>query len=80
MKFADPANYEILVLSAKHAVAHEQFGIALKCINKAVEEKSTNKLLYKSLAELAEALGFDFIASNFKNEYLLRFVVAERLF
>lgn len=52
MTFADPNNYEILILSAKHAAAHEYFGIAIRCINKAIEDKSTNKLLYKARSEV----------------------------
>lgn len=80
MSFADPNNYEILILTSKHAVSHEQYGIALRCINKAIEEKSTNKLLYKALHELAEILGWEFVSNNYKNEYLIRFVVPERLF
>lgn len=80
MTFADPNNYEILILTAKHAVAHEHFGIALRCINKSVEEKSTNKLLFKALYELADILGWEFIANNYKNEHLIRFVMPERLF
>lgn len=59
MTFADPNNYEVLILTAKHAVAREHFGIALRCINKAVEEKSTNKLLFKALYEVI--FTFEFI-------------------
>jgi hypothetical protein len=52
MTFADPNNEDVLILTAKHAVAHEHFGTALRCINKALEEKSTNKLLWVSMHEV----------------------------
>jgi hypothetical protein len=58
MTFADSNNYEVLILTAKHAVAHEHFGTALRCVNKAVEEKSTNKLLFKALHEVIAILKF----------------------
>lgn len=79
LTFADPNNYEILILTAKRAVAHEHFGIALRCLNKAIEEKSTNRLLYKALYEITGSLGWDFIEQHFKNECLLRFSMGERL-
>ncbi|KAI6191117.1 Tripeptidyl-peptidase 2 [Aphelenchoides bicaudatus] len=80
MIYADPNNYEILILASKHAVAHDYLGIALRCINKAIEEKSTNRLLFKARYELAEALGWNFVENQFKNDFLSRFSMGDSLF
>jgi len=60
-------------------VANGQLGIAIRCINKVLEEKS-GKHIYKALYELADTLGWSHIATHYRNEFLARFCISDRPF
>ncbi|KAI6243625.1 Tripeptidyl-peptidase 2 [Aphelenchoides fujianensis] len=79
MAFADAENAEILVLLAKHAVATEHYGTAVRCVNKVLEDKPSKNLI-KALYELADVLGWDHVANHFRNDFLLRYCIGDRLF
>lgn len=80
MRFADPADAAVLTLTAKRAAAHQQFGIAIRCLNKVVEDGKGTQDLHKALYELADLIGWDHVATHLRNDYLVRYCIADRLF
>ncbi|CAD5234905.1 unnamed protein product [Bursaphelenchus xylophilus] len=80
MRFADHNDPAILLLTAKRAVAHEYYGIALRCVNKIINEGKATQDLQKALFELADSLGFTHVAQQLKNEYIVKYCINDRLF
>lgn len=81
MRFAAPDDQAVLLLTAKKAVAHEQYGIAIRCVNKLLAEpKSSSQDLHKAVYELADTLGWDHVANQSRNEYIIKYCIADRPF
>ncbi|KAI6174091.1 Tripeptidyl-peptidase 2 [Aphelenchoides besseyi] len=79
MTFADSTNTDILTLIAKYSVVNEHYGTAIRSINKVLEEKPA-KHLYKALYELADTIGWNHVATHYRNEFILRYCIGDRLF
>ncbi|CAD5227592.1 unnamed protein product [Bursaphelenchus okinawaensis] len=80
MKYADHNDSTVLLITAKHAVAHERYGIALRCVNKIISEGKSTQELQKALFELADTLGFGHVAQQLKNEYIVKYCINDRPF
>ncbi|KAL3990463.1 Tripeptidyl peptidase II family protein [Acanthocheilonema viteae] len=82
LKWLEAADPKILILSAKQAVAHAHYARALKYLRKASEDKNfANNLIMEAAAvELVEQLGWMHIASNLRNQMIIKYRNDYRLF
>ncbi|KAI1720264.1 subtilase family domain-containing protein [Ditylenchus destructor] len=82
-KWIDINDKKILMVTAKHAVAHTHYGIALRALQKLLDDKGSDKDLLPistAVTELADQLGWVHIANSLRNSLIIRYRPNYRLF
>ncbi|MFH4977449.1 hypothetical protein AB6A40_004158 [Gnathostoma spinigerum] len=82
LKWVEPTDSKVLIISSKQAVAHAHYGRALKFLRKAAEDKVylNNPNIDRAITELVDQLGWVHISSLLRNHMILKYHGQFRLF
>jgi len=82
-RWIDPNDPRALLLTAKHAVAHTHYGIALRSLQKLLDDKGPSKSLLPistAVVELTDQLGWVHVGNALRNEMIVKYRPSFRLF
>jgi len=75
-RWIDPNDPRALLLTAKHAVAHTHYGIALRSLQKLLDDKGPSKNLLPistAVVELVDQLGWVHVGNALRNDMIIKY-------